>query len=179
MIRPALHAMAANADIAGIVLAGGRGQRLGRGEKGLCRLGGHSLLERALARAAPQTASLLLSFNGDSRSLPACVVPVIPDTVPGFAGPLAGVLAGLEYLRAHQPGTRWLASFASMRRAKSPSRVRPDACTRCSRCGPAISPRRCAMRSCAATCAVQANSCVRDATSQSTGRQRHSIRFST
>ncbi|MBK9468300.1 MAG: NTP transferase domain-containing protein [Gammaproteobacteria bacterium] len=70
------------------------------GEKGLCRLGGHSLLERALARAAPQTASLLLSFNGDSRSLPACVVPVIPDTVPGFAGPLAGVLAGLEYLRA-------------------------------------------------------------------------------
>jgi molybdopterin-guanine dinucleotide biosynthesis protein A len=113
MIRPAPHAVAANAGIAGIVLAGGRGQRLGRGEKGLCRLGGRSLLERALARAAPQTASLLLSFNGDSRSrLPACVVPVIPDTVPGFAGPLAGVLAGLEYLRAHQPGTRWLASFA-------------------------------------------------------------------
>ena len=55
MIRPAPQAMAANAGIAGIVLAGGRGQRLGRGEKGLCRLGGHSLLERALARAAPQT----------------------------------------------------------------------------------------------------------------------------
>jgi len=102
----------ARAGIAGIVLAGGRGQRLGRGEKGLCRLGGRSLLERAIARAAPQTATLLLSFNGDARSLPACELPVIRDTVPDFAGPLAGVVAGLEYLRAHRPGMRWLASFA-------------------------------------------------------------------
>jgi len=112
MIRPATPAMAGSADIAGIVLAGGRGRRLGQGEKCLCRLGGRSLLEHAVGRAAPQTATLLLSFNGDARSLPACGLPVIPDSVPDFAGPLAGVLAGLEYLRAHQPGVRWLACFA-------------------------------------------------------------------
>lgn len=104
--------MAGSADIAGIVLAGGRGRRLGQGEKCLRRLGARSLLEHAVARATPQTATLLLSFNGDACSLPACGLPVIADTVPGFAGPLAGVLAGLEYLQAHRHGARWLASFA-------------------------------------------------------------------
>lgn len=112
MSRQATPPMAGSAVIAGIVLAGGRGQRLGQGEKCLCRLGGRSLLEHAVGRAAPQTGTLLLSFNGDARGLPQYRLPVVPDTVPDFAGPLAGVLAGLEYLRAHEPGMRWLASFA-------------------------------------------------------------------
>ncbi len=112
MTSPALRDARDGAAVAGVVLAGGRGRRLGQGEKCLRRVGGQSLLERAVARAAPQTATLLLSFNGDARSLPDCGLPVIADTVPGFAGPLAGVLAALEYLREHEPGTRWLASFA-------------------------------------------------------------------
>jgi molybdenum cofactor guanylyltransferase len=98
--------------VIGIVLAGGRGKRLGQGEKCLCRLGDRTLLERAVRRAALQTPTLLLSFNGDARQLPALGLPVLPDSVPGFAGPLAGVLAGLEYLATHHADARWLASFA-------------------------------------------------------------------
>jgi len=112
MANPGSHDRPGSADVAGIVLAGGRGRRLGQGEKCLRRLGGQSLLEHAVQRAAPQTATLLLSFNGNACELPPCGLPVIPDTVPGFAGPLAGVLAGLEYLQAREPGVRWLASFA-------------------------------------------------------------------
>lgn len=104
--------MGREGDVIGIVLAGGRGSRLARGEKCLCPLGDLTLLERVARRAAPQTTRLLLSFNGDPERLPALGLPVLRDPLPGFAGPLAGVLAGLEYLQANCPDARWLASFA-------------------------------------------------------------------
>jgi len=99
-------------DIVGIVLAGGRGTRLQQGEKCLCRLGDRTFVEHAARRAAAQTPALLLSFNGDEDELPALGLTVLPDPLPGYCGPLAGVLAGLEHLERGYQQSRWLASYA-------------------------------------------------------------------
>jgi molybdopterin-guanine dinucleotide biosynthesis protein A len=98
--------------VAGIVLAGGRGSRMGGGGKCLRRLGKQTLLEHAWSRASAQVGVLLLSFNDDPRQLPLDVATVLADTLPGQPGPLAGILSGLEYLREHRPDLCWLASFA-------------------------------------------------------------------
>ncbi len=97
--------------VAGIVLAGGRGSRMGEGGKSLRRLGDRTLLERVWERAAGQVDLLLLNYNDDPRGLPVPATTVLPDPVPGYPGPLAGVLAGLEFLREHHPDRRWMASF--------------------------------------------------------------------
>ena len=84
--------------VAGILLAGGLGRRMGGGDKCLHQLGGCSLLERAAARARPQVGQLLLNVNGDPGRFPVLDLPVLADAFPDYAGPLAGILAGLEYL---------------------------------------------------------------------------------
>lgn len=94
--------------IAGIVLAGGQARRLG-GDKALRLLGGKSLLEHAISLARPQVATLALSANGDPGPLRPFGLPILPDPVPGFVGPLAGILAGMDWAAA--AGIAWLASF--------------------------------------------------------------------
>lgn len=84
---------------AGVILAGGRSQRMGGGDKGLLRLGGMRLLDRVEARLAPQVAEIALNANGDPSRFDT-PLPVIADTIDGFAGPLAGVLAGLDWAAA-------------------------------------------------------------------------------
>lgn len=81
----------------GVILAGGQATRMGGGDKGLRMLGGQSLLSRVEARLAPQVADVALNANGDAARFAATGLPVICDTVAGFAGPLAGVLAGLDW----------------------------------------------------------------------------------
>ena len=81
----------------GVILAGGQATRMGGGDKGLRMLGGQSLLARVEARLAPQVASLALNANGDPARFSGLGMPVIADSVEGFAGPLAGVLAGLDW----------------------------------------------------------------------------------
>lgn len=98
--------------VAGIVLAGGRGSRMGGGGKSLRRLGDRTLLEHVWERALTQVDLLLLSYNDDPRLLPITAQAVLVDSVPGHPGPLAGILSGLEFLRAHHPDCHWLASFA-------------------------------------------------------------------
>ncbi|MCG3169292.1 MAG: Molybdenum cofactor guanylyltransferase [Pseudomonadales bacterium] len=98
--------------VAGIVLAGGRGSRMGEGGKSLRRLGDRTLLERVWQRAAAQVGLLLLSYNDDPHGLPVPAAAVLADPLPDYPGPLAGILAGLEFLREHHPGRCWLASFA-------------------------------------------------------------------
>lgn len=98
-------------SIAGIVLAGGLSRRLGGGDKALRRLGGRPLLAWVVERSAPQVAMLALNVNGEPDRFAAFGLPVIADGVPGFAGPLAGVLAGLDWAAAR--GYAWLASFAA------------------------------------------------------------------
>ena len=97
--------------IAGVLLAGGRSSRMGGGDKCLRLLGGRPVLARAIARARPQVGPLVLNANGDPARFSAFGLPVAADPVGGFAGPLAGILAGLLWARAHHPDVAWVASF--------------------------------------------------------------------
>lgn len=81
----------------GIILAGGQATRMGGGDKGLLDIGGQSLLDHAIARLAPQVAGLALNANGDPARFAHLGLPVLPDSITGFPGPLAGVLAGLDW----------------------------------------------------------------------------------
>lgn len=84
----------------GVILAGGQATRMGGGDKGLLMLGGQSLLSRVMDRLAPQVADVALNANGDAARFADLDVPVLPDSVTGFVGPLAGVLAGLDWAAA-------------------------------------------------------------------------------
>lgn len=81
----------------GVILAGGQAQRMGGGDKGRLMLGGKSLLAHVIARLEPQVAGLALNANGDESRFADLGLPVISDSIEGFAGPLAGVLAGLDW----------------------------------------------------------------------------------
>ena len=100
-------------EVAGVLLAGGRSSRLGGGDKGLRLLGGRPILAHVIARVRTQVAPLVLNANGDPGRFERFGLPVAADVVAGFAGPLAGVLTGLEWTAARFPEARWLASFAT------------------------------------------------------------------
>src|SRR5437764_5501698 len=87
----------------GVVLAGGLARRMGGGDKARLRIGGRTILERVLARLKPQCAALILNANGDPARFADTGLAVVPDSVPDFAGPLAGILAGLDWAAAHAP----------------------------------------------------------------------------
>ena len=88
-------------EVAGIILAGGQSRRMGGGDKSLLALGDHHLLHHVVARFAPQVGPLVLSANGDPGRFAEVELPVLADTVTGFAGPLAGILTGLEWAAAN------------------------------------------------------------------------------
>jgi molybdopterin-guanine dinucleotide biosynthesis protein A len=84
----------------GVILAGGLATRMGGGDKGLLPLGGQTILDHVIARFAPQVAALALNANGDAARFAHLDLPVLADGRADFAGPLAGVLAGLDWARA-------------------------------------------------------------------------------
>ena len=94
----------------GLVLAGGLARRMGGGDKAMIRIGRETILERALGRLAPQCAGIIINANGDPARFARFGLPVVADDVAGFAGPLAGILAGLDWLAANAPAVAWLAS---------------------------------------------------------------------
>ena len=94
--------------ILGLVLAGGRARRLGGADKALLSLAGRPLLAHVLARLRPQCADVAISANGDPARFAPYGAAVIVDDVPDFPGPLAGILAGLDYAWDH--GFTWLLS---------------------------------------------------------------------
>jgi len=94
----------------GLVLAGGLARRMGGGDKALIEIGGVTILDRVLARLRPQCAGLALNANGDPHRFARFGFPVIADTVPGFAGPLAGILAGLDWVAKTAPDIQWMVS---------------------------------------------------------------------
>lgn len=102
-----------SAPIVGVILAGGLARRMGGGDKCLLPLGGRPILDHVIARARPQVATLVLNANGDPGRFASFGLPVVADSVEGFAGPLAGVLAGMDWALAHVPGSRLIATFAS------------------------------------------------------------------
>ena len=87
----------------GVVLAGGLARRMGGGDKARLRIGGRTIIERVLARLKPQCAALILNANGDPARFADTGLAVVPDSVPDFAGPLAGILAGLDWAATEAP----------------------------------------------------------------------------
>jgi molybdopterin molybdotransferase len=83
-------------SISGLILAGGRGTRMGHVDKGLQPFGGTTMVAHVLARLEPQVATVAINANRNFDTYAACGVPVWPDDTPDFAGPLAGLQAGLR-----------------------------------------------------------------------------------
>lgn len=103
----------ARGEIAGIVLAGGLSRRMGGGDKGLLALGEKPMLAHVLDRLRPQVSAMAINANGDPVRFAPFGLPVVADTIDGFVGPLAGVLAGMAWARVHQPAVRWIASVSA------------------------------------------------------------------
>ena len=98
-------------DIPGIILAGGLSRRMGGGDKGLLMLGKTTIIERVIDKISPQVGSLAININGDSSRFPDYKLPIIPDSVKGYLGPLSGILAGMEW--AFKNGNRYIATVAA------------------------------------------------------------------
>ncbi len=94
----------------GLVLAGGLARRMGGGDNARITIGGTTILQRVLARLRPQCNGIIINANGDVSRFADNGLPVITDSVPDFPGPLAGILAGLDWAAAHAPKTEWLLS---------------------------------------------------------------------
>ncbi|MGC6484130.1 MAG: molybdenum cofactor guanylyltransferase MobA [Candidatus Puniceispirillales bacterium] len=100
-------------SILGVVLAGGQGRRMGGGvSKPLVPLGQRVLMDHVLDRATPQCHRMIINANGDSRGYDRFGLPIVPDNLTGFPGPLAGVLAALDWASQHAPQCHHVMSFA-------------------------------------------------------------------
>jgi len=94
----------------GLVLAGGLARRMGGGDKARIKVGGATILQRVLACLKPQCSRVIINANGDPMRFADTALPVVADSVPDFAGPLAGILAGLDWAAANAPNSEWLLS---------------------------------------------------------------------
>lgn len=97
----------------GVVLAGGLARRMGGGDKAGILIGGTTMLERVLARLEPQCQGVILNANGDPARFAATGFAVVADGVPDYPGPLAGILAGLDWAARHAPDIAWVVSVPS------------------------------------------------------------------
>jgi molybdopterin-guanine dinucleotide biosynthesis protein A len=99
--------------VVGILLAGGRSSRMGGGDKCLRLLGGKPILAHIIERLKPQVSDIVINANGDASRFASFGLPVVPDSVAGFAGPLAGIHAGLEWVKANRPDSRYGVTVAT------------------------------------------------------------------
>jgi molybdenum cofactor guanylyltransferase len=97
----------------GVLLAGGLARRMGGGDKPMRTIGGRTILDRVIARLKPQCDGLILNANGDPARFAAFGLPVIADTVRDFPGPLAGILAALDWTAVNRPNVEWILSAAA------------------------------------------------------------------
>jgi molybdopterin-guanine dinucleotide biosynthesis protein A len=101
-----------NTPVTGVLLAGGQSRRMGGGDKGLLPLDGKFMLQHVIERLAPQVSALVLNANGDPRRFAGLGLPVVADSIAGFVGPLAGVLAGMRWSLAHAPERPFIVTAA-------------------------------------------------------------------
>jgi len=94
----------------GVVLAGGLARRMGGGDKARIAIAGVTILQRVLDRLIPQCSRTIINANGDPARFADTGLAVVADSVPDFAGPLAGILAGLDWAAAQAPDCDWLLS---------------------------------------------------------------------
>ena len=100
-------------DVLGVILAGGQGRRMGGdGDKPLTPLGNGTLLSSVLDRATPQCGPMIINANSDPARYASYGLPVVPDRVEGFVGPLAGVLTAMDWAAMKAPSCRYVMSFA-------------------------------------------------------------------
>jgi molybdopterin-guanine dinucleotide biosynthesis protein A len=92
----------------GAILAGGLARRLGGGDKALRKVGGRTILSRLVDRLTPQVTRLVLNANDEPRRFNGVGLPVVADSLPDYPGPLAGVLAALEWTAWSAPGIQWV-----------------------------------------------------------------------
>lgn len=103
----------ARRQIVGVVLAGGLSRRMGGGDKGLEVLGPATLLHEVVRRVRPQVEMLVLNANGDPARFAALGLPVVPDTIDGYVGPLAGVLAAMRWASRNAPAATHVLSVSN------------------------------------------------------------------
>ena len=99
--------------IVGLLLAGGQSRRMGGGDKALRLLAGRTLLDHVIDRVGPQVSALALNANGDPARFARFGLPVVPDSIADFVGPLAGILAGLDWTAANRPDCPMIVSVAT------------------------------------------------------------------
>ena len=102
----------ASQQVTGVILAGGQSRRMGGGDKGLLELAGKPMLAHVIERLAPQVGRMVINANGDPGRFSAFGLPVVVDTVEGFVGPLAGVLAGMRWAACNTPGVPCIVTAA-------------------------------------------------------------------
>jgi molybdopterin-guanine dinucleotide biosynthesis protein A len=95
-----------------VLLAGGLARRMGGGDKPMRMIGGRTILGRVIARLKPQCSQLILNANGDPARFAGFGLPVVADSVADFPGPLAGILAGLDWVATQYPSAEWMLSAA-------------------------------------------------------------------
>ena len=100
-------------DVGFLLLAGGQSRRMGGGDKNQLHLGGKSVLQHVLDRVDRAGAPTAINANGDPQRFASYGLPVISDVVDGYAGPLAGILTGLEWMAAHHPNRTHMISLAT------------------------------------------------------------------
>jgi molybdopterin-guanine dinucleotide biosynthesis protein A len=100
-------------EIPGVLLAGGLARRMGGGDKPMREIGGRTILERVVARLNPQCDGLILNANGDPARFAGFGIPVISDGVADFPGPLAGILAALDWAADNRPDVTHILSAAA------------------------------------------------------------------
>ncbi len=100
-------------NVLGVILAGGQSRRFGGGDKFIKELNGEALVDRVVERVRPQTEQMIISSNSETPHLTKFGLPIVADTIHGFAGPLAGILTGMEWTRQHYPDIEWIVSFPS------------------------------------------------------------------
>jgi molybdopterin-guanine dinucleotide biosynthesis protein A len=98
--------------IPGVLLAGGLARRMGGGDKPMRTIAGRTILDRVIARLEPQCDGLILNANGDPARFAAFGLPVIADGVADFPGPLAGILAALDWAAANRADVTFVLSAA-------------------------------------------------------------------
>jgi molybdenum cofactor guanylyltransferase len=105
-------AFSTNAGRVGVLFAGGQSRRMGGGDKSLNMLHGRPMIAHVIDTLSPQVDAMAINANGDPARFAVFGLPVVPDRTADFAGPLAGVLAGMDWAREHHPATRHIVTAA-------------------------------------------------------------------
>jgi molybdenum cofactor guanylyltransferase len=105
--------MSSKENVVGLLLAGGKSSRMGGGDKCLRVLAGKPILACIIDRLKSQVSEIVINANGDASRFAAYGLTVVADSIVGFVGPLAGVHAGLQWVKANRPDTTHVVTIAT------------------------------------------------------------------